>query len=60
MTSGTQSPSLGIGIGLGYVAPEFSPANTAISIDIRGRHVPAMTVSPADVVEVTEIDTPHR
>jgi aminomethyltransferase len=44
VASGTQSPSLGIGIGLGYVAPEFSPANTAISIDIRGRHVPAVTV----------------
>ncbi len=45
VASGTQSPSLGIGIGLGFVAPEFSPANTAIGIEIRGRHVPAVTVS---------------
>lgn len=44
VASGTQSPSLGIGIGLGFVTPEFSPANTAIGIEIRGRRVPAMTV----------------
>jgi aminomethyltransferase len=44
VASGTQSPSLGIGIGLGFVAPEFSPANTAIAIEIRGRRVPAVTV----------------
>jgi len=45
VTSGTQSPSLGVGIGLGFVAAEFSPANTAIGIEIRGRRVPAMTVA---------------
>lgn len=45
VASGTQSPSLGIGIGLGYVAPPYSPANTAIAIEIRGRRVPAETVS---------------
>jgi aminomethyltransferase len=45
VTSGTQSPSLGVGIGLGFVAAEFSPANTAIAIEIRGRRVPAMTVA---------------
>jgi aminomethyltransferase len=44
VASGTQSPSLGLGIGLGFVAPEFSPANTAIGIEIRGRRVPAVTV----------------
>jgi aminomethyltransferase len=44
VASGTQSPSLGLGIGLGFVSPEFSPANTAIGIEIRGRHVPAVTV----------------
>jgi len=44
VASGTQSPSLGIGIGLGFVAPEFSPANTAIGIEIRGRRVQAVTV----------------
>jgi aminomethyltransferase len=45
VASGTQSPSLGIGIGLGYVAPAYSPANTAIGIEIRGRQVPAVTVA---------------
>jgi aminomethyltransferase len=45
VVSGTQSPSLGIGIGLGFVPPEFSPANTAINIEIRGKRVPAMTVA---------------
>ncbi len=28
VTSGTQSPSLGVGIGMGYVPPEFAKANT--------------------------------
>jgi aminomethyltransferase len=45
VTSGTQSPSLGMGIGLGFVAPEYSPANTAIAVEIRSRRVPATTVS---------------
>jgi aminomethyltransferase len=44
VTSGTQSPSLDVGIGLGFVPPAFSPANTAIGIEIRGRRVPAMIV----------------
>jgi aminomethyltransferase len=44
VTSGTQSPSLGVGIGLGYVAPEFCVADTAIAIEIRSRRVPAMIV----------------
>ncbi len=45
VTSGTQSPSLGIGIGLGFVQPEFSPANTAIAIEVRGKRFPAVVVS---------------
>ena len=48
VTSGTQSPSLGIGIGMGYVTPEFSPANTSIGIEIRGKQVPA-TVTPRPI-----------
>jgi aminomethyltransferase len=44
VTSGTQSPSLDIGIGLGFVAPEFSPANTAIGIEVRGKRFPAIVV----------------
>ena len=44
VTSGTQSPSLGLGIGLGYVTPEFAKAGTAIEIEIRGRRFPAQVV----------------
>ena len=44
VTSGTQSPSLGMGIGLGYVPPEMSAANSPIAIEIRGKHAPATIV----------------
>ena len=44
VTSGTQSPSLGIGIGLGYVPPEMSAANSPIEIEIRGKHTSATIV----------------
>jgi aminomethyltransferase len=43
VTSGTQSPSLGVGIGLGYVPSDFA-ANSAIEIEIRGKHAPATLV----------------
>ncbi|MSR42522.1 MAG: glycine cleavage system aminomethyltransferase GcvT [Pedosphaera sp.] len=42
--SGTQSPSLSIGIGLGYVPTEFSQPDTLIEIEIRGRRSPAVVV----------------
>jgi aminomethyltransferase len=42
VTSGTQSPSLGAGIGMGYVPPEF--AKSAIEIEIRGKRFPAVIV----------------
>jgi aminomethyltransferase len=44
VVSGTQSPSLGIGIGLGYVPPEFAKANTALEIEIRGKRAAAVVV----------------
>ena len=44
VTSGTQSPSLGLGIGLGYVPPEFARPQTPIEIEIRGRRFPAVVV----------------
>jgi len=44
VTSGTMSPSLGKGIGLGYVATEFSKAGTTILIQIRKKQVPATIV----------------
>jgi aminomethyltransferase len=44
VASGTQSPSLGIGIGMGYVPAEFAKANTSIEIEIRGKRAPAVVV----------------
>jgi aminomethyltransferase len=41
LTSGTQSPSLGTGIGLGYVEIEFSKPGQALTVDVRGRKFPA-------------------
>ena len=44
VTSGTQSPSLGLGIGLGYVPPEQSKPGTVICIEIRGKQAAAEVV----------------
>jgi aminomethyltransferase len=44
VTSGTQSPSLGIGIGMGYVPPELARPGTSLEIEIRGRPAPAEIV----------------
>jgi aminomethyltransferase len=41
LTSGTQSPTLGTGIGLGYVGIEFSKPGQALAVDVRGRKFPA-------------------
>ncbi len=45
VVSGTQSPSLGIGIGMGYVPVEFAKVNTPIEIEIRGKRAVAIQVS---------------
>jgi aminomethyltransferase len=44
VASGTQSPSLGLGIGMGYVPPGFAQAATPIEIEIRGKRAPAVVV----------------
>jgi aminomethyltransferase len=44
VVSGTQSPSLGVGIGLGYVPSEFSRPGTPLEIEIRGKTAPAVVV----------------
>ncbi|HMP83438.1 MAG TPA: glycine cleavage system aminomethyltransferase GcvT [Verrucomicrobiota bacterium] len=44
VVSGTQSPSLGIGIGMGYVPPEFSRPGSEIEIEIRGKRAKAKVV----------------
>ncbi|MFC3417775.1 glycine cleavage system aminomethyltransferase GcvT [Algoriphagus hitonicola] len=41
VTSGTQSPSMGVGIGLGYVKTEFSKPGTAIYIQVRNKNLKA-------------------
>jgi aminomethyltransferase len=41
VTSGTMSPSLGIGIGMAYLPAERAEPGTAIEIDVRGKARPA-------------------
>jgi aminomethyltransferase len=41
LTSGTQSPSLGIGIGLAYIDTPFSSPGQKVEIDVRGRRFAA-------------------
>jgi aminomethyltransferase len=45
VTSGTQSPSLGIGIGMGYVPAELAKPDTRIEIEIRGKRFAAVVVA---------------
>lgn len=44
VTSGTMSPSLKKGIGMGYVTKEFSKIGTEIFIQIRNKAIPAVIV----------------
>jgi aminomethyltransferase len=44
VVSGTQSPSLNVGIGMGYVPPEFAKPETKIEVEIRGNRFPAVVV----------------
>jgi aminomethyltransferase len=37
VTSGTMSPSLGVGIGMAYLPPDRAEPDTQIEIDVRGR-----------------------
>ncbi|MDR0892259.1 MAG: glycine cleavage system aminomethyltransferase GcvT [Mediterranea sp.] len=46
VTSGTMSPLMKIGIGLGYVRPEYSKPGTDICLDMRGRKLKAVVVKP--------------
>jgi aminomethyltransferase len=45
VTSGTMSPSLGVGIGMGYVPAERTEPGTRLEVDVRGK-VRAATVKP--------------
>jgi aminomethyltransferase len=42
VVSGTQSPSLGVGIGLGYVPPAMAAAGTPLLVEIRGKRFDAV------------------
>ena len=46
VTSGTMSPMRKIGIGMGYVKPEYAKPGTEICIDMRGRKLKAQVVKP--------------
>ncbi len=46
ITSGTMSPSLGEGIGIGYVNVPFTKSGTELSVDIRGKLKSAVVVKP--------------
>ena len=45
VVSGTQSPSLNLGIGMGYIPAEFAKPDTKIEIEIRGRRFAAQVVA---------------
>jgi aminomethyltransferase len=44
VASGTQSPSLNVGIGMAYLPPEFAAPGTGLQVEIRGRSAPAQVV----------------
>jgi aminomethyltransferase len=44
VTSGTQSPTLGVGIGLGYVPPVYATVGVMLEVEIRNRRAPARVV----------------
>jgi aminomethyltransferase len=46
VTSGTMSPTLGIGIATAYVEREYAKSGNRVLIDIRGKMVPAQIVKP--------------
>lgn len=46
VTSGTQSPNLQKGIGMGYIAKAYAATGTEIAIDVRGKAIPATVVKP--------------
>ena len=46
VTSGTQSPTLGLGIGMGYVKTEYTRPDTEILVRIRNKSLKAKVVKP--------------
>jgi aminomethyltransferase len=46
VTSGTSSPTLGRGVGMGYVQSAYSKPGTTIAVVVRDKHIPATVVRP--------------
>ncbi|MEQ9403224.1 MAG: glycine cleavage system aminomethyltransferase GcvT [Cyclobacteriaceae bacterium] len=46
VTSGTMSPSLNVGIGMGYVTVEYSKPDSEIYVIVRGKNIKAKVVRP--------------
>ena len=46
VTSGTMSPSLGVGIGMGYVPKVFAEEDSKIYIQVRKKRIPATVKRP--------------
>ena len=46
VTSGTMSPTAKIGIGLGYIKPEYAKLGTSIFIKVREKNLKAEVVKP--------------
>ena len=46
VTSGVLSPSLGVGIGFGYLPTELSEPGTEVGVEVRGRTIPARVERP--------------
>lgn len=51
VTSGTQSPTLGYGIGMGYVESAFAEPGLAIYVNVRGKGLKAEVVKPPFVAK---------
>jgi aminomethyltransferase len=52
VVSGTQSPSLNVGIGMGYIPAEKAQNGQAIEIEVRGRRFPAV-ICPKPIYKKT-------
>ena len=53
VTSGVVSPSIGIGVGMGYVPTELSKTGTEIGVRIRNKIIPAVVQRPPFYTEGT-------
>jgi aminomethyltransferase len=54
VTSGTLSPSLGVGAGLAYVSSEHAERGTRLEVDVRGKP------KAAEVVTLPMVDSSPR